>query len=78
MTRPGFHMGVSLPVERTPGVGRVAVVVVAESLGDVLRELGTVPEGNGREEVVADVVVRDLVRSGNTRFLGQRELRANS
>ena len=48
------------PPERTESVRGVAVVVFSEGLAHVLRELGPVPEGDGREEVVRDVVVRDL------------------
>ena len=40
----GFYL---VPVERTPGVGGIPVVIVTKSLADVLGQLGTIVERYG-------------------------------
>jgi len=53
----GFYL---VPVERTPGVGGIPVVIITKSLADVLGQLGTVVKRHGREEMMGNMVMRDL------------------
>jgi len=49
-------------VQSPPGVSRVAVVIFSKSLPDVLCKFRSVPERNATEEVMCDVIVRDVVQ----------------
>jgi len=53
-------------VESTEGVGGVGVVVLLENLLDGFSNLGLVVEGDGREEMVSNMVVRDVVKEETT------------